>query len=368
MLRKYASYVVLALALAPAVRAQEPAQEPLAPGQFGEKIDVNEVLLDVLVTDSKGNVIVGLKPEDFVVKENGKPVELGSLTFYSDRRLIGGAKEGVKVDEVPEDRFFILFFDDQKDEAVDAPELLARQVEAGQRAREWVLKSRQPADWVAVVSYDQKLKVQQDFTRDGRALAEAVGAAMKGKDAEGNWPSRIKAGEGPSLYANLPKGKALRDETKNIYDGLKVLANSAGQIRGRKNLVMFTTGFGEVNSFGQYIPDQRYYPRTMQALNDNNVAVYSLDLMPAGTIHPLSDSMTKLSNETGGQYYTNFSTFSTPLKQIGEENSGYYLLSYRNEQPAGTRGFQEVDIATRNPEFRVRARKGYAFGEAPPAR
>lgn len=373
MLRKYmptaALALTFALALAPAVLAQEPdresTQEPQAQAQggFGEEIDVNEVLLDVLVTDSKGNVIVGLKPEDFVVRENGKPVELAGLTFYSDRRLIGEAKEGVKVDEVPEDRFFILFFDDQKDEAVDAPELLARQIEAGQRARDWVLKSRQPADWVAVVSYDQKLKVQQDFTRDGRALAEAIGAAMKGKDAQGNWPSRIKEGEGPSLYANLPRGNALRDETTNIYDALKVLANSAGQIRGRKNLVLFTSGFGEVNSFGQYIPDQRYYPATMQALNDNNVAVYSLDLVPPGTIHPLSNSLTKLSNETGGRYYTNFSTFATPLKQIGEENSGYYLLSYRNEQPAGRSGFQEVDVDTTNPEFRVRARKGYAFGE-----
>ncbi|MFL6203427.1 MAG: VWA domain-containing protein [Thermoanaerobaculia bacterium] len=359
MLRKYALFALtLAFALAPALRAQEPQ----AQGQFGEKIDVNEVLLDVLVTDAKGNVIVGLKPEDFVVKENGKPVDLTGLTFYSDRRLIGSVR-GVEVDEVPEDRFFILFFDDQKDEAVDAPELLARQVEAGQRARDWVLKNRQSADWVAVVSYDKKLKVQQDFTRDGRALAEAVGDAIKGKDAEGNWPSRIKEGEGPSLYANLPRGNALRDETKNIYDALKVLAGAAGHIRGRKNLVMFTTGFGEVNSFGQYIPDQRYYPGMAQALNDNNVAVYSLDLVPAATIHPLSNAMTQLSNDTGGQYYTNFSTFATPLKQIGEENSGYYLLSYRSEQPAGKRGFQEVDVDTTNPEFRVRARKGYAYGE-----
>lgn len=364
MLRKYRTLAVLALALLPAAALAQETQEAQEPqGQFEGRIDVNEVLLDVLVTDAKGNVIVGLKPEDFVVKENGRPVELTGLTFYSDRRLVGGAREGVKVDEVPEDRFFILFFDDQKDEAVDAPALLSRQVEAGQRARDWVLKSRQPADWVAVVSYDKKLKVQQDFTRDGRALADAIGAAMKGKDAEGNWPSRIKAGEGPSLYANLPRGNALRDRTENIYDALKVLAEAAGEIRGRKNLIMFTTGFGEVNSFGQYIPDARYYPGTVQALNDNNVAVYSLDLVPAGTIHPLSDAMTRLSNDTGGQYYTNFSTFATPLKQIGEENSGYYLLSYRSEQPAGKRGFQEVEVDTTNPEFRVRARKGYAYGE-----
>lgn len=367
MLRQYVSNAMLALVVALLAVPALVAQEAPPQGQFGEKITVNEVLLDVLVTDKKGNVIVGLEPSDFVVKENGKPVELTGLTFYSDRRLLGSpqalAKEGVKVDQVPEDRFFILFFDDQKNAATEAPELLSRQVEAGQRAKDWVLKSRQPADWVAVVSWDSKLKVQQDFTRDGRALAEAIGDAMKAKDREGNWPSRIKEDAGPSLYAALPKGNDLRDKTTTIYDALRVLGDAAGKIRGRKNLIFFTTGFGQLNSFGQYTPDNRYYPGMVQTLNDNNIAVYTLDLVPAGTIHPLSNAMTQLSSDTGGQYYTNFSTFLTPLKEIGAENSGYYLLSYRSEQPAGKKGFQEVDVDTTNPEFKVRARKGYAYGE-----
>lgn len=369
MLRKYIQQAALTLGavllLAPMAVAQE-AQEPQAPGQFGEQIDVNEVLLDVLVTDSKGNVIVGLGPEDFTVKENGKPVELTGVTFYSDRRLLGAPenlREGVKIDQVPEDRFFVLFFDDQKDAAADAPELLSRQVEAGQRAKDWVLKGRQPSDWVAVVSFDHKLKIQQDFTRDGRALAEAVGDAVKGKDREGNWPSRIKQGEGPSLYATLPRGNELRDKTENIYEALQVLSEAAGQIRGRKNLILFTNGFGQINSFGQHTPDPRYYNPTVQALNDNNIAAYAIDLVPPGTIHPLSDAMSKLASDTGGQYYATFSNFSTPLKQIGEENSGYYLLSYRAEHPAGRNGFQEVEVDTTNPEFKVRARKGYEFGE-----
>ena len=363
MLRQSIAAAALTLALAPAVKAQN---EPPRQEGFGGEITVNEVLLDVLVTDKQGNVIVGLTPQDFVVKEDGRIVDLTGVTFYSDRRLVGSAREGVAVDKVPEDRYFILFFDDQKDSATEAPVLLSRQVEAGQRARDWVLKERQPADWVAVVSYDTKLKVQQDFTRDGRALADAVGAAVKGKDSEGNWPSRIKEGEGPSLYAALPKGKELRDKTTTIYDALSVLSRAAGNIRGRKNLVMFSTGFGRVNSFNQYVPDPRYYPGMSQALNDNNVAVYGIDLAPAGTIHPLASSINQLSNDTGGQYYATFNSFSTPLKQIGEENSGYYLLSYRSEQPAGKSGFQDVQVTTTNPEFKVRARKGYAFGDDSP--
>ncbi len=103
----------------------------------------------------------------------------------------------------------------------------------------------------------------------------------------------------------------------------------------------------------------------LRALNDNNVAVYTIDLLPPGTEHPLSSAMSKLADETGGKYYSTFNNFSTPLQQIAEENSGYYLLSYRSQQPAGKRGFQEVEVSTSNPEFRVRARKGYAFGEEP---
>src|SRR4029078_11989582 len=93
-------------------------------------------------TDSQGNVIVGLGPEDFVVKEDGKPVNVTGVSFYSSRRLVETAeaagRKGLKTAAAPEDRYFILFFDDQKSNAVDAPELLTQQMQAAQRARGWV--------------------------------------------------------------------------------------------------------------------------------------------------------------------------------------------------------------------------------------
>jgi hypothetical protein len=48
---------------------------------------------------------------------------------------------------------------------------------------------------------------------------------------------------------------------------------------------------------------------------------------------------------------------------VSQENNGYYLLSYTNEQPAGKTGFQEVQVKTVNPEFRVKARRGYEYGK-----
>lgn len=349
-----------ALCLAPALGAQEAQSQDQQPqGQFEEKVDVKEVLLDVLVTDRQGNVIVGLDKSDFQVTEDGKPVELTGVTFYSNRRLVEASdeltKRGVTADQVPEDRYFVLFF-------VDSP-LMSQQLDAGRRAREWVKTGLLRNDWVAVVSYDSKLKVHEDFTRDRKALDQGIADAVKGKEDDGNWPSRIKEGTGPSLRAGLPRGEDLRDKTVTPYDAVRLVADATGSITGRKNLLLFTSGFpAKTNTFGQYQPDQRRYPGMSRALNDSNVAVYPIDLSPAGTENTLSDFMNQLANDTGGRYYFNFTNFTTPLEQIASENSGYYLLSYRSEKPAGATGFQEVRVKATNPEFRIRARKGYDYG------
>jgi VWFA-related protein len=353
--------------------AQDLQQQP--PEHFGEKIEVREVLIDALVTDAQGHVIVGLGKNDFVVRENGKPVDLTGVTFYSNRRLLAGAgsealaAKGISIDQVPQDRYFILFWRDQKANAGDAPVLLSQQVEAGRRAKEWVDREVLPNDWVAVVSYDVKLKVHQDFTRDRQLLAAAIDDAVKGKEAETNWPSRIPPpGSGPSLLAGLPRGNDLREQTKTIYTGLQVLARAAGSVPARKNLVLFSTGFGWVSPgpFRQYEPDPRYYRPTVAALNTANVAVYALDLWAAGdTNHLMANALNQLSTDTGGRYLFNFTNFLTALEQVSTENNGYYLLSYRSEHPAGSAGFQAVEVKTANPEFHVKARQGYSYG--PPA-
>jgi VWFA-related protein len=267
---------------------------------------------------------------------------------------------------VPENRYFILFFEDQKNANADAPGLLGQEIEAGRRAKEWITKDLLPNDYVAVVSYDYKLKIHQDFTRDREALVEAVTDAVQSKDRETNWPSRVekiaKAG-GPSLLVSLPQGNELRDKTAIIYDAVRQLADATRGIVGRKNLILFSTGFGRITNFGQYLPDPRYYPPMMQALNASNVAVYSIDLVPPGTQHPLSNAMNQLADDTGGQYLFNFTNFLTPLNKVESENNGYYLLSYQATHPGEKAGFQKVEVKSANPEFKVRVRQGYKYGE-----
>ena len=347
-------------------------QDPDPAAEFSGLVEVSEVLLDVLVTDKNGNVVLGLEPDDFIVEEKNADVPVTGVSFYSNRFELREGEPG-KIqkpapNEVLADRYFILFFHDQRRNVVDTSRLLRQQFEASRHSQRWVREEMLPGDWVAVVSYDFKLKVHQDFTQDRTLLEQAIQNAAKGKDPGNVWKSR-RAGvpEGqPTLLSYLPEGKALRKETTRIYDAMRLLAEASRDILGRKNLLLFSFGFGEVERIagGQFTTqgDERFYPDLEQSLNDNNVAVYPIDLTPSEFEHIQSHFLTQLAEDTGGYYYENFVNFLTPMQQIADESNGYYLLSYQTEHPSGESGYRTVEVRTRNPEFKVRTRRGYLYG------
>jgi VWFA-related protein len=369
----FAVLACLLAALPLAAIAQEaPAQG--APTSFGGTVNVDEVLLDVVVTDRDGNVILGLQPGDFDVKDAGKDVEVSTATFYSNRAFLESAalasRLGVDPDQVPVDRFFILFFHDLRS---FFPDIVSSQLDALRWARRWVHSELLPNDWVAVVSYDYELKIHQDFTTDNEAILRALDGVGRGIDPGTNWPSRFAASDGPSLRQNLPRGEALRKSTKKIYSALDVLADAAGYIMGRKNILMFSAGFGDPGDFsdqsdwGTYRPDERYYPGMMQSLNDANVAVYTISLLKGLQSENqaqalLGNSLSLLADDTGGRYYMNFVNFRDPLRQVVQDNNGYYLLSYPADRADGGAGYHKVTVTTHNPDFVVRARQGYNHG------
>jgi len=332
-----------------------------------ETIEITEVLLDALVTDRQGNVILGLESGDFLVEEEGSPVEITSLSFYSNRVNLDRSS-AAEADVAPSPRYFIFFFHDR---TRDDPRQRPRFRQAIKDTQKWVRTRMVPGDIAAVASYDVKLKIHQDFTTDRTALEEALGRAESGKDPGGNWPSRTARRtrperDLPSLLASLPSGNDLRKETTRFSHAMRVLAAATRGIQARKTLLLFSQGFEGNNANGLWRPDRRYYYDMMQTLNDSNVAVYAMDLARSGTEHSLRDSLSLLSADTGGRFYYNLLTFSKQLDSVADENSGYYLLSYRSENPHGESGYRKVTVSIRNRELklRVRGRQGFLYGES----
>ncbi len=349
-----------------------PAQEEPVEETFAEALEVTEVLLDVLVTDRDDHIVLGLGPDDFVVTEDGKRVDVTSLTFYSSKRLLDESGLPVagasSVETVPQDRFFILFVQEQSiQKGVSRKSAFDRQLAAGGELTRWLVEELQPADRMAVVSFRRGLKVFQDFTTDRAALIQAIGGAVRGRDPEKIKPSRSLAVAGdPPALASLPAGKELRRASRDIYRALGVVAGAVGSVPGRKNLIFLGRGFGEIGSYGNYESEPAKLQPMLEALNDANVAVYTLDVTPAEVEDNLQISLRDLAADTGGRFYYNEWRFTEPLKAIADLTSGYYLLSYQSRRPADAAGYQRVRVGTRSPEFRIQARDGYLYGSGLP--
>src|SRR5437764_5010219 len=119
MIKRFIS--LLFIAAAPLLGQQQ--TEP-----FKAKVDVNLVLLDAVVTDSRGNQILGLGKDDFVVRENGIPQSIQSVDYFTTRKLLEGPEKNAafSVERVHDERYLIYFFDKPLAGAMADPTRTAR--------------------------------------------------------------------------------------------------------------------------------------------------------------------------------------------------------------------------------------------------
>jgi VWFA-related protein len=330
------------------------------PRSYGEEIDVNAVLLDVIVTDRKGNHILGLGPEDFVVTENGVQQPIDSVDYFTNRRLLDQREEqaAFKVERVHDDRYFVFFFDKPS----QPPALFDELTQAREAVKRFLDKEMKDTDLIAIVGHDVRLKVYSDFTNDKQQLTRALNEATK----FGLGLTTAPKGDGPSILRNIDSRDLIKD-TGTVYEALDHLADSMRSIRARKNLVLFSPGIAdreETLFAGEMLMNRsRHLDPALQSLNSANVAVYGVQLQrDVDTTPVFHQRLEELSGSTGGRYFRINVNFNPALQQIENTNNGYYLVTYRSPQKKGEKGFQKVSVVLRNPEFKVVARSGYQYG------
>lgn len=327
---------------------------------FGEKVDVNVVLLDAIVTDAKGNQILGLDKDDFIVKENGVAQTVESVDYFTNRRLLNANEQNApfRAERVREDRYFIFFFDKPAEGQLWDRVALARRA-----ATDFVNNQMQPNDRVAIVGHDIRLKIYSDFTSDKQQLRRAIDDVASFGLGIRNAPKSASA----AILNNLSQSE-LVNETGTVYEALDVLADALRPIRARKNLVLFSAGIREhgedVSAGGVLLNRSRFYDPMIHSLNAADVTVYPINLQQnAGTEPVFHQTLENLAHDTNGEYFRQSVNFTAPVKKIENLNNGYYLITYRSNHPAGATGYQKVDVTLRNPEFRVKAREGYVYGD-----
>jgi VWFA-related protein len=350
-MRSLAVLIALLGAALPVFAQQQPALQ--------EQIDVNAVLLDVIVTDTKGNQILGLSKDDFVVKENGVAQDVDSVDYFTNRRLLDAREENApfKVERVREERYFIFFFDKPQQAGLLFDQLNNARV----AVRDFIRNQMKEGDRVAIAGHDVRLKIYSDFTSDKAQLERAL-------DDSARFSNGIT--QGPSILTNVDR-KTLVNRTGTVYQALDVLADAVKPIHARKNLVLFSPGIAEVNeseAHGMLMDRSRYLDPALQSLNAANVSVYGVQLQRELDGVDLSlpiyhQRLSELSTATGGTYFQFNTSFAPAVNKVEETNAGYYLLTYRSRKERGEKGFQKVQVSVKNqPQFRVTSRAGYEFG------
>lgn len=335
------------------------AQQQAEP--FKAKVDVNLVLLDAVVTDARGNQILGLGKDDFIVRENGVPQTIESVDYFTPRKLLNAPEQSAafNVERVHDERYLVFFFDKPVNAGISDPTRTA-----SHELTRFLEQNMHPEDRVAVVGHDVRLKVYSDFTSDRKTVVRAIDDATR--FGRGLMSASDGPASGPSILRNIDINRMMSG-TGTVYEALDVLGDALRPIRARKDLVLFSPGIiapDEDIRGDMVVNTSRFYQPAVESLNRANVTVYAINLFDASMNTPeyVHQNLSRLANDTNGDYFRFHTSFIAPLKQIEKRTVGYYMISYHPQNPKRN-AFQPVQVTLKNPEFRVHARAGYSIGD-----
>ena len=267
------------------------------------------VELDVVALDSEDRPVEGLHPQDFIVKEDGRPVAITSFTEVTT------ADNGRRDDG----RSLVLLLDDS------APPIVPRIVQ--QIAAEFLSRAR-PNDIVDVVRL---------YRRDDNLSGNLSTAA--------NRVATFVGGSG-SFDGQSPADHMLRTLTR-ISRSLQSIPHR------RKAIVCIGHRFICASYF--HSPEDSIvwhsWRDAISAAADAHASLYSIDI--AGNVGGI-DVGSAVVDETGGVAFGRSSNFDRVADLVWEQVGHYYLLGYT--PTAKPNDLHAIDVSTARPGVRPLAR------------
>lgn len=347
MLRPPAALVAsLIAALMSAASFSAWPQPPQLP-RYTERVDVTRVLVDARALDDHGQPILGLQPEDFRVRIDGKPARVESAQW-----IAGGAvdKDGAPVPSTefagfaappPPGRLIVFFF--QKDLE---PSRIVGFMRLLIHTRQF-LESFQSSDRVAVASFDYHLKVWVDFTNDFARIQRILERGILFEKPGGVEPSGT-----PSLVERLSPARGRR--TYSMEKALLAIADALEPLPGAKSLVLVGHGWGQFSGSALYF-DREYGP-AIEAFQAGRVTVFTLDTTDAD-YHTLEAGLLSVAEETGGFFERTHLFSRRAMNRLASALGGHYVLFV--EKPFGERGYHRIEVDLARRKGRVMAKSGF---------
>jgi VWFA-related protein len=361
------------------------------------------VRIDVEVTDKSGKPIKGLRADQFVVTDNGKPQAISTFSYADIESIEAAGTEDAKPIVVPVDnegpnapssdaisdqlrdrRLIVLFFDLTSMQTDDL-------IRAHDAARKFVKQQMTKADVVAVVAFSTRLNVLANFTNDRAIIDKAIAQLTANSSSDLANPLYAAAENGEYDVQEYTGAAFTPDETEfNVFNtdqklaAVEGLANVLGGIPGRKALVEFTGGITQTGE-----ENRTQLRAATDAANRADVSIYSIDsrglfaappggdtttnaatgnsmFTGASVFHQTDqredsrDTLATLSTDTGGKAFFDLGDLSDAFPKIQQGNTGYYLIGYRLGADVKRDGrWRSIRVKVNAPGAHIRYRDGY---------
>jgi VWFA-related protein len=338
------------------------------------------VLLDVVVTDGRGQPVKGLKQSDFTLLEDGTPQALSSFQEHHPISPEEAAKAATMV-KLPPNHF--TNYDPVKNESAGTVFLLDAldtPVEAQMYLREQMIaymKTVPAGSKIAIFQLDTQLHMIQEFTSDPEVLRQVV-------NSKRNQPVLSPLLGGPSAPGYVRE--RLRQQI--LSEGMQLLARYLAPFPGRKNLIWFT---GRVPvpvygpGFNVPFPDMTSFiddfSKTTDVLTLSRIAVYPIDSRGLQTDPAFSAAngggrrggglgfetrqfyqhgdLDDVAEATGGKAFYNTNGLKEAIAEVVDTGSNYYTLSYSPSNHVWDGGYRKLQVKLAAQGLRLEYRRGY---------
>lgn len=322
---------------------------------------VNVVVVPTVVTDRDGRYVAGLKPTDFRLLDNGK-------------------LQDIKVDEIYQPLSLVVVV--QADAAMES--VLPKVQKIGPMLSPLVAGQ---GGEVAVMCFDHRIQVLQDFTSDPDKLKEAMlklkagGEYSRMKDAVREavrlLSKRSQTNRRAILYIGETRDKSSSGKTREILAEIQL-----------HNIMVYSVNVNRlVTTLTRKAPPPRPDPVPAGGRHVPpgvaNVPTNTANLgMPTGSVIPLFIEIFKdvrdifvrnpaetFTQFTGGREYSFLSQrdLETAIQAVGDDIRSQYMISYNpNNKLEG--GFHEIKVLVVREgaeRWKVRARPGYWMAAVP---
>lgn len=377
------------------------------------KISTTLIQIDVTVTDKKGKIVKGLKPEDFEIYENGKKQEITNLSFISNVRE-EDASEPTRNEKIPAPPPSVAVKPEQVRRTialvVDDLTLSFESAYQVRRAlKKFVDEQMQPGDLVAIIRTGAGIGALQQFTTDRRQLYAAIEKVRwnplgsGGISAFAPLEAVPPTGEDPSEEEEEVGVRDPEVEASNFRESLfatgtlgaiNYVVRGMQDLPGRKSVMLFSDGFA---LFTQDSLGFRESSRVLDSLrrlvdlaNRASVVIYTMDARGLQTLgltaadntggrsseqmeqalssrrarlFDTQEGLTYLAKQTGGLAVINQNDLSGGIRRMLDDQS-YYLIGYEPDDETfdpKTRRFNKLEVKVKREGVSVRYRSGF-FG------